>query len=216
MTNKITTLLFDLDGTLIDTNELIISTYLNTLEKYFPSKYGREDVLPFLGPTLHEVFGSMTPDPERVEEMVAAYRDYNLAKHDELVKEFAGVTETIQTLKERGYKLAVVTTKRHDVTLKGLRLMNLEQFFEVIVAYDHVTKTKPDPEPIFKALEQLDSTPSETIMVGDNFHDILAGKNAGTLTAGVAWSIKGRDYVASYEPDYMLENMTDLLTILGE
>jgi pyrophosphatase PpaX len=54
------------------------------------------------------------------------------------------------------------------------------------------------------------------MMVGDNYHDILAGKNAGTLTAGVAWSIKGRDYVASYEPDYMLENMTDLLTILGE
>ncbi|MFC0024281.1 pyrophosphatase PpaX [Neobacillus cucumis] len=216
MTNKITTVLFDLDGTLIDTNELIISTYLNTLEKYFPSKYTREDVLPFLGPTLHEVFGGMTPDPDRVEEMVAAYRDYNLSKHDELVKEFVGVTETIQTLKERGLKLAVVTTKRLDVTLKGLRLMNLERFFEVIVAYEHVAKTKPDPEPIFKALEQLDSTPSETMMVGDNFHDILAGKNAGTQTAGVAWSIKGRDYIASYEPDYILEDMTDLLTILGE
>src|SRR5690242_15085634 len=111
MTNKITTVLFDLDGTLIDTNELIISTYLYTLEKYFPSKYTREDVLPFLGPTLHEVFRGMTPDPDRVEEMVAAYRDYNLSKHDELVKEFVGVTETIQTLKERGLKLAVVTTK---------------------------------------------------------------------------------------------------------
>ncbi|MED4224442.1 pyrophosphatase PpaX [Neobacillus cucumis] len=216
MTNKITTVLFDLDGTLIDTNELIISTYLYTLEKYFPSKYTREDVLPFLGPTLHEVFGGMTPDPDRVEEMVAAYRDYNLSKHDELVKEFVGVTETIQTLKERGLKLAVVTTKRLDVTLKGLRLMNLEHFFEVIVAYEHVAKTKPDPEPIFKALEQLNSTPSETMMVGDNFHDILAGKNAGTQTAGVAWSIKGRDYIACYEPDYILEDMTDLLTILGE
>jgi pyrophosphatase PpaX len=158
----------------------------------------------------------MTPEPEQVEEMIAAYREYNISKHDELVKEFIGVTETIQTLKERGYKLAVVTTKRLDVTLKGLRLMNLEQFFEIIVAYEHVKKTKPDPEPIFNALEQLNSTPSETMMVGDNYHDILAGKNAGTLTAGVAWSIKGRDYVASYEPDYMLENMTDLLTILGE
>ncbi|MDQ1144399.1 pyrophosphatase PpaX [Bacillus sp. SORGH_AS 510] len=214
MTNKITTVLFDLDGTLIDTNELIITTYLHTLEKYFPSKYQREDVLPFLGPTLHEVFGNM--DPDRVEEMVSEYRAFNIANHDELVKEFEGVLETVQTLKERGYKMGIVTTKRHDVTLKGLRLMNLEDYFEVIVAYDHVEKVKPDPEPIFKALEQLGSTPEESIMVGDNFHDILAGKNAGTATAGVAWSIKGREYVAKYEPDYMLENMKDLLTILGE
>lgn len=214
MKSNITTILFDLDGTLIDTNELIISTYLHTLEKYFPGKYTREDVLPFLGPTLHEVFGAM--DPERVEEMVLEYRTYNLANHDALVKEFVGVMETIETLKKKGYKLAIVTTKREDVAFKGLRLMKLDSFFDVMVAYDHVQKVKPDPEPIFLALEKLGSKPEETLMVGDNFHDVLAGKNAGTKTAGVAWTIKGRDYLAKYEPDYMLENMTDLLTILGE
>jgi pyrophosphatase PpaX len=214
MKNKITTILFDLDGTLIDTNELIITTYLHTLEKYYPSKYQREDVRPFLGPTLHEAFGSINPD--LVEEMVLEYRAFNIANHDELVTEFAGVFETMQSLKDKGFKLGIVTTKRHDVTLKGLRLMDLERFFEVVVTYDHVSKTKPDPEPIFKALEQLDSTPEETMMVGDNYHDILAGKNAGTVTAGCAWSIKGRDYIAKYEPDYILENMADLLTILGE
>ncbi|MDQ0199015.1 pyrophosphatase PpaX [Neobacillus ginsengisoli] len=214
MTNKITTILFDLDGTLIDTNELIITTYLHTLNKYYPSKYSREDVLPFMGPTLHEAFS--TVDPDRVEEMILEYRTFNIANHDALVKEFAGVLETVGTLKEKGYKLGIVTTKRLDVTLKGLRLMKLDSFFEVIVAYDHVSKTKPDPEPIFKALEQLDSTPSEAMMVGDNYHDILAGKNAGTITAGCAWSIKGREYLAKYEPDYILENMADILTILGE
>jgi pyrophosphatase PpaX len=214
MKSNITTILFDLDGTLIDTNELIISTYLHTLEKYYPGKYKREDVLPFLGPTLHEVFGAM--DSERVEEMVLEYRTYNLANHDALVKEFVGVMETIETLKKKGYKLAIVTTKREDVAFKGLRLMKLDHFFDVMIAYDHVKKVKPDPEPIFLALEKLDSVPEETLMVGDNFHDVLAGKNAGTKTAGVAWTIKGRDYLAKYEPDYMLENMTDLLTILGE
>ncbi|WHX99943.1 pyrophosphatase PpaX [Neobacillus sp. DY30] len=214
MKSNITTILFDLDGTLIDTNDLIISTYLHTLEKYYPGKYGREDVLPFLGPTLHEVFGNM--DPERVEEMILEYRTYNLANHDLLVKEFVGVMETIETLKKKGYKLAIVTTKREDVAFKGLRLMKLDPFFDVMIAYDHVKKVKPDPEPIFLALEKLESKPEETLMVGDNFHDVLAGKNAGTKTAGVAWTIKGRDYLAKYEPDYMLENMTDLLTILGE
>jgi pyrophosphatase PpaX len=214
MKNNINTILFDLDGTLIDTNELIISTYLHTLEKYFPGKYTREDVLPFLGPTLHEVFGEM--DPDRVEEMVLEYRTYNLANHDALVKEFVGVMETIETLKNKGYKLAIVTTKREDVAFKGLRLMKLDSYFDVMIAYDHVKKVKPDPEPIFLALEKLDSKPEEALMVGDNFHDVLAGKNAGTKTAGVAWSIKGREYLAKYEPDFMLENMTDLLSILGE
>ncbi|MCM2536077.1 pyrophosphatase PpaX [Neobacillus pocheonensis] len=214
MTKKITTILFDLDGTLIDTNDLIITTYLHTLEKYYPSKYSREDVLPFMGPTLQEAFSTI--DPDRVEEMILEYRTFNIANHDALVKEFAGVLETVELLKEKGYKLGIVTTKIHDTVLKGLRLTKLDRFFEVVVALDHVTKAKPDPEPIFKALEQLDATPEEAIMVGDNYHDILAGKNAGTKTAGCAWSIKGREYLAKYEPDYILENMADLLTILGE
>jgi pyrophosphatase PpaX len=210
----ITTILFDLDGTLIDTNELIIKSYLHTLEKYYPGKYKREDVLPFMGPTLTEVFGKM--DPDQVEEMILEYRRFNLANHDLLVKEFIGVAETVDTLKKKGYKMGIVTTKRHDTVLKGLRLMKLDSYFNVIIAIDHVKKEKPDPEPVLKALEQLGSKPDESIMIGDNFHDILAGKNAGTKTAGVAWSLKGRDYLAQFEPDYIFDNMADLLTILGE
>lgn len=213
MTTKITTLLFDLDGTLIDTNDLIITTFLHTLEKYYPSKYTREDVLPFMGPTLQETFEGI--DPDRVEEMILDYRTYNLANHDLLVKEFVGVLETIQILQEKGFKLAIVSTKVYDTVLKGLKLTKMDAFFDIIVAMEHVSKVKPDPEPIFNALEQLGSTPEETIMVGDNYHDILAGKNAGTKTAGVAWSAKGREYIAKYEPDYILDNMKDLLTILG-
>ena len=214
MSNKITTILFDLDGTLIDTNELIISTFMHTLDKYYPGKYQREDVYPFMGPSLMDTFSGL--DPDRVDEMILEYRTYNLANHDLLVKEFVGVKDTVHTLKERGYKLGIVTTKLHDVVLKGLRLMDLEPYFEAVVALDHVEKEKPDPEPVLKALEQLGAKPEEAIMVGDNYHDILAGKNAGTKTAGVAWSMKGRDYLANFEPDFMLESMADILAILGE
>lgn len=213
MNNKRTTILFDLDGTLIDTNELIISSFLHTLEHYQPGKYKRDDVLPFLGPTLHETFESV--DPEKVEEMIVTYRAFNISNHDMLVTQFNGVYETVRTLKENGYKLGIVTTKVMNVVEKGLKLSKLDEFFDVVVALDHVQKPKPDPEPILLALKQLGSTPEEAIMVGDNHHDIVGGKNAGTMTAGVAWSIKGRDYVASFDPDYVLENMADLLDILG-
>jgi pyrophosphatase PpaX len=212
MNNKINTVLFDLDGTLIDTNELIISSFLHTLEHYYPSTYKREDVLPFLGPTLRETFERM--DASKVDDMIATYRTYNLAHHDTYVTEFPTVLETVKVLKERGYKVGIVTTKLSDVVMKGLKLTKLDSYFDVIVALDHVQKAKPDPEPIIKALEQLSSKPEESIMVGDNYHDILAGKNAGTQTAGVAWTIKGRDYLEQFEPDYILEEMADLLDIL--
>ena len=109
MGSQINTLLFDLDGTLIDTNELIFTTYLHTLEKYYPGKYKREDVLPFMGPSLQEVFGKM--DSERSEEMIREYRAFNHKQHDKLVKEFPTVFETMKTLKEQGFQLGVVTTE---------------------------------------------------------------------------------------------------------
>jgi pyrophosphatase PpaX len=214
MNNKINTVLFDLDGTLIDTNELIISSFLHTFEHYYPNQYKREDVLPFLGPTLRETFETL--DASKVDDMIATYRTYNLAHHDTLVTEFPTVLETVKVLKETGYKVGIVTTKLSDVVMKGLKLTKLDSYFDVIVALDHVKKAKPDPEPIIKALEQLSSKPEEAIMVGDNYHDILAGKNAGTQTAGVAWTIKGRDYLEQFDPDYILEEMADLLKILED
>ncbi|KMY51794.1 pyrophosphatase PpaX [Peribacillus loiseleuriae] len=212
MNSKITTLLFDLDGTLINTNELIVASFLDTLNYYYPDRYKREDVIPFNGPPLFETFHSI--DPERAEEMVTHYRKHNLEHHDLLVTEFDGIYETLKMLKESGYKLAIVSTKISAVVMKGLQLTKLDEFFEVIIALDHVEKAKPDPEPVQKALALLGSSPEESIMIGDNYHDILSGQNAGTKTAGVAWSAKGREHLEQYNPDYILEKMSDLITIL--
>jgi len=210
---NINTILFDLDGTLINTNELIIQSFLHTLEKYYPNKYTREDVLPFIGPPLYDTFAAM--DKERVQEMIDTYRAFNHAQHDVLVKEYDTVYETVKALHEQGFKLGIVTTKIRSTVLMGVKLAKLDRFFNCIVTLDDVERAKPDPEPIFKALKQLESAPQEAIMVGDNYHDILAGKNAGTKTAGVAWTIKGREYLEQYHPDYMLDKMSDLLAVVG-
>jgi pyrophosphatase PpaX len=211
--SRITTVLFDLDGTLINTNDLIISSFLHTLNHYYPGQYTEPDVLPFMGPPLEESFGGL--DPDKVEEMCTHYRAYNHEHHDELVTEFEGVYETVEALYKQGYKLAIVSTKVRDVVLKGLDLMNLRQFFDVVITLDEVEHAKPHPEPIQKALLELGSSPEEAVMVGDNHHDILAGKNAGVLSAGVAWSAKGRDHLMQYEPDFMLDTMPDLLKVVG-
>lgn len=210
---KVDTLLFDLDGTLINTNDLIISSFMHTLEHYYPGQYKKEDVLQFMGPPLMDSFNKL--DREKAEEMAQFYRDFNHSKHDELVTEFEGVYDTIKTLHEQGYKLAIVTTKKRYTVEMGLKLTKLDPFFDVVVTLDDVTHAKPDPEPLLKALEQLGSKPENAIMVGDNNHDIEGGKNTGTLTAGVAWAMKGREYIESFHPDFVLDNMSDLLDILG-
>ncbi|OEH92240.1 pyrophosphatase PpaX [Bacillus solimangrovi] len=211
---KVDTLLFDLDGTLIDTNKLIILSFVHTLEKYFPGQYKEDDVLKFMGPPLEESFQELNPN--KLDEMVQTYRTFNHEKHDELVTAFDGVVDTIKTLHERGYKLGIVTTKIRPTVEMGLKLTGLDAYFDVVVTLDDVTHAKPDPEPVNLALSQLGSNVESAMMIGDNSHDIEAGKNANVLTAGVAWAVKGREYLESYHPDYMLEHPSDLLSIVGD
>lgn len=210
---KINTILFDLDGTLINTNELIIASFLHTLNKFYPDQYKREHVIPFMGPTLTESFSSV--DAEKVDELITEYRRFNMEMHDEFVEEYETVYETVETLHKKGYKIGIVTTKARNVVEMGLNFSRLKQFFNTVVTIDDVQNAKPHPEPIQLALKKLNAAPEETIMVGDNYHDIEGGKNAGTKTAGVAWSLKGKEFLATYHPDYMLEKMSDILSILG-
>lgn len=214
MAKPITTLLFDFDGTLLDTNELIIQTFQSVLGNRYPGKYERTDILPFLGPTLIESFGSI--DPEKAEEMIAEYRAWNIAMHDELASEFDGVSETMRLLKSAGMKMGIVSTKRNDMIGKGLQLLDVDGVFDVIIGLEDVQNTKPHPEPILLALERLGAKKEEALMIGDNFHDIEGGKNAGVRTAGVAWSEKGEQFLQSFQPDYMLQHISDLLHIIEE
>lgn len=209
----ITVLLFDFDGTLVDTNELIIQSFMHTFDRFFPNRYSREDCISFIGPTLRETFGKIAPD--RAEEMIACYRAFNRENHDRYIREFPGVYETIRTLHEHRFRLGIVTSKMKEMVHLGLEATRLRPFFPCIISVDEVANPKPHPESVLKAMEFFGARPEETLMIGDNYHDILAGKNAGTKTAGVAWSLKGKDYLRQFHPDYMLDRMSDLLTIVG-
>lgn len=210
---KIDTVLFDLDGTLIDTTELIFKSFEHTLEHFFPGKFRREEMLSFLGPPLVDTFKKI--DASRVDELVKHYQKHNHAHHDMYAKKFDGVYETVKTLHEKGFKLGVVTSKMKKGAKMGLQFMKLEPFFSTVITFEDVKCVKPHPEPILKALDELRSRPETALMVGDSDHDILGGKNAGTKTAGVSWSAKGEDFLRSFAPDFMLTNMRDLLSIVG-
>lgn len=213
MTKKITTLLFDFDGTLFDTNELILQTFEHVLNKHFPGKYTRKDIYPFLGPTLADTFNLV--DEKNAEQLIAEYRAWNIANHDALSKEFEGVSQTLRTLKDAGYKMAIVSTKKNNMVHRGINLLGVGNIFDTVIGLDDVSKPKPNPEPILLALERLNADRDEAIMVGDNYHDIVGGQNAGVKTAGVAWSIKGEAFLQKYNPTYMLQHISDILDIVN-
>lgn len=207
------TILFDLDGTLVNTNDLIIASFEYTLAEYFPGKYSRADIVSWIGEPLRDTFTRL--DPERADELVAVYRRHNRQIHETHIQEYEGVFETVQTLYEAGYKLGVVTTKFYQGADLGLQLARLRPFFSVVVGLDHITEPKPHPEPVNRALDWLDSSPDCALMIGDSVSDIAAGQRAGTYTAGVSWSIKGADALLRQRPHYMLARMPQLLGILG-
>ena len=212
--DKITTLLFDFDGTLLDTNELIVQTFEHVLAKHYPERFSREDILPFLGPPLNETFDLI--DPKKTDELIIDYRSWNIDNHDRLACEFEGVSEALRALKEAGYKLAIVSTKKNHMIHKGIELLEVGNVFDTVIGLDDVRHAKPNPEPILLALERLEVDRTEALMIGDNYHDIVGGQNAGVKTAAVAWSIKGEDFLQKYNPDYMLQHISDLLPLLQE
>ncbi|TCP24885.1 pyrophosphatase PpaX [Scopulibacillus darangshiensis] len=209
----IKTLLFDLDGTLINTNELIIASFTHTLEHYYPGRFTRQDIIAFIGEPLEESFSRI--DEERTDDMVAMYREHNHRMHDSLVTEFPHVYETLGILAEQGFKLGIVTTKRRKTVLMGLKLAKLEEFFDVVVTIDDVDNAKPHPEPVLRAMKALNADVTSTVMIGDSPYDIQSGKNANVLTVGVAWSIKGRAVIESEKPDFVIDDMAELLDIAG-
>lgn len=210
----ISTALFDLDGTLLDTNELIIQSFLHALEGRTAEPYTREKIIPHMGQPLIEQMKFFTGQ-EEVEDLIQIYRKYNFSRHDELVTAFPYVRETLARLHQSGIKIGIVTVKIRQTTEMGLRLCGLTPYIDHIVTLEDVAHAKPDPEGIHLALRELGGVKEEAIMVGDSHYDIQAGKRAEVKTVGVSWSLKGRAYLEREKPDYIIDDMRELLPIFG-
>ncbi|MET3547004.1 pyrophosphatase PpaX [Paenibacillus favisporus] len=211
----IDTVLFDLDGTIIDTNELIISSFMHVLEKHVQPPLTREVIIPKMGMTLEQQLQFFSGS-EDVTHFHQAYRTYNDAHHDEMVQPFPHVLEVIKELDRRGITMGVVTTKNKPGTFRVLEMFGLDKYMKAIVTVMDVEHPKPHPEPVLMAIKQLGADPEATLMVGDSPVDIQSAKAAGVRSAGVAWSLKGEKVLREYNPDYILHNMTDLYSLVEQ
>ncbi|MFD1992887.1 pyrophosphatase PpaX [Paenibacillus nicotianae] len=212
----IDTVLLDLDGTIVDTNELIISSFINTLESNGLAPLTREQIIPHMGLTLEQQLRAFS-GVDDVTSYVTAYREYSAIHHDTMVAPFPEVTEVLTRLQAAGIKLGVVTTKIRPNTLKVLEMFELDRFMDVIITQDDVEHTKPHPQPIERAMEALGSSPERTLMVGDSPADLQSASAAGVMSAAVAWSLKGEEELSKYHPQYILHTMSDLYElVLGD
>jgi pyrophosphatase PpaX len=210
---RFSTVLFDLDGTLVNTNDLIIASFDHTFRTCLGLTVPPEKLRTHIGETLINTMRSYSE--ERAQELCDCYRAFNLAHHDRLIKQFEGVKEAIQELHAAGVKLAIVTSKQTETAWRGVKMAELDPYFDVLVGVDQVQKPKPDPEPVYLALEKLGVKPGpDVLMMGDTRFDILTGKNAGVKTVCVGWTIHDRAEIEALAPDYWVEKPADLVALV--
>lgn len=215
-TAAIRTLLFDLDGTLIDSQTLILASYRHTMRCHLGQTPADSAWLATMGTPLVSQLKHFARDDEEAKAMLATYREHNATVHDELIREFEGVHGTLQWLHGRGYRLGIVTSKLRDAVVRGLRACSLpEPWFEVLVTASDDVAHKPDAAPVLLALERMEEEASRALFVGDSVWDLRAGRAAGTMTAAALWGPFGRSVLAEEYPDYLLERIEDLKGIPG-
>ncbi len=205
-------ILFDVDGTLLDTNELIIQSFQHTYKRHLNKQVGKEQIIKSFGEilkfTIDREFGNDS------NEAIKTYRSFQVENFEKLITIHEGVKEGVEELHRQGYKLGIVTSRLSASAIRGLKHFGLMDYFQSIISADNTDIHKPDPTPAFMALAELGGKPEETILVGDTQYDILCGKNAGITSVVVGWSALPRDVILKYEPDYIVESMEELMALV--
>jgi pyrophosphatase PpaX len=207
------TFLFDLDGTLINSIELIYSCYRHAAKTHLGLTTADEVWRVGLGTPLRAQFRAISQDETTIEAMIVSYREHFSLHHDASISLYPDVADVLEALRDRGVQLGVVTSKLARGTERGLKLVGLWGLFDTIVSADQVTHAKPHPEPVEKAMERLGAEASTTVFIGDSPHDLAAGRQAGVRTAGVLWGPFRREELSLESPNFLLENPRDILAL---
>ena len=200
---------FDLDGTVVDTVELIVKSFRYATSTVLGEVLPDEFIIAGVGRPLRAQMERLSV--EHAQELYDVYREYNHRRHDELIRGYDGIEEVLDALKAAGRRTGIVTSKSRDTTEMAFRAVGLEARFDVVVTASDTTEHKPSPAPLRLCLQRLGATAAGSIYVGDSPYDIQAGAAAGMTTAAVAWGVFGRDVLLAAGPDFWLDEPRDLL-----
>ena len=208
-------LLFDLDGTLIDSIELILGSARYAFEGFAGRAPTDEEWRAGIGRPLQTVLREYAPDDVEAQRLFTRYREYQLQHHDRLVRAYAGVVDTLRGFAEAGHPMALVTSKSDWMAMKALVHVGLDQLIPVVVGCDTCVNHKPHPEPVERALALLGVAPSNAAFVGDSPHDVQSGLAAGVVTVGVTWGAFDRHELQEAGADVVIDRIEELPEILA-
>jgi pyrophosphatase PpaX len=207
--------LFDFDGTLVDTTELIHQSLRHaTGEVLGRDDIPRETLLAHVGQPLPRQMELI--DAEKAEMLLESYRSYNEEQHDALIAEFPGVESSLARLRSTGVKVAVVTSKRRlSVEMALESFPGLRNVVDRFVTLEDTAEHKPRPEPLLRGLELLGSVPREqSVYVGDSPFDVEAAKAAGLTSIAVSWGAFSEETLRAAEPDHLVPDIDTAVDVL--
>jgi len=205
--------LFDLDGTLVNSTDLILRTFKVTLNNFIHRNVSDADIIRYFGLPLRECLAHF--DADQADEMVQYYRLYNNEMHDKLVKPFPSVTDGLIALENMGIKKAVVTSKTSEMARRGLEVLKIDSYISSVIGCGECVKHKPDSEPMLKGAKAIFLEPHECLCVGDSPYDLLSGRSAGCRTIAVNWSLfSNQEFSALITPDYIIDELSDIVEII--
>jgi len=206
-------ILFDLDGTLVDSAKLIYGAFNHVAEKYLGRSYAPEEITRFFGPSEDSTWAKLLR-PEQLESALEAYYSYYRRNHAEVIL-YDGIPRLLEGLGEQRVPLAIVTGRGKQTTAITLELCDFEPFFQEVVTSDDITHPKPNPECVLEACRRLGVQPAQALMVGDSPLDVEAGRSAGAATAAALWGTFGLSApLQQARPDYRFESPKDLEAFL--
>jgi len=208
-------LLFDLDGTLIDSIELILGAMRHAFTGFGGEAPTDEQWRSGIGIPLHTALRRYTPDEAEVERLFGRYREYQLEHHDRLVRPYDGIVQAIEAFAAAGHPMALVTSKSDWMAEKALVLVELDRLIPVIVGCDTCVNHKPHPEPVERALALLGAKADNALFVGDSPHDVLSGRAAGVYTVGVAWGAFSREEMIASGADVVIDHPGELSGVVA-
>ena len=212
-------ILFDFDGTLANTIDLIVATFEHTCETALGFKPARQTIIDTIGLPLADALELLSGihEPERILELRQIYGAFNAANHDTMIKPIPGVEELLQQLKQRGIKLAVVTSKKGYMLERGMQCLGMLPYIDVTVSVLDTERGKPAPDPMLLACKRLGLAPGECLCVGDSPFDIQSGNAAGCVTVAVEYTqLDWQSLLEQGKPSYTIAQPLDLLQLLDK
>jgi pyrophosphatase PpaX len=205
--------LFDLDGTLIDSIGLLLKCVHHTFEGRSPAPTDEEWVAG-IGTPLGKQLAPYAANEDEVQQLTLRYRSFQRDQHDSFTSAFPGVVETVMELDRRGHPMGIVTSKSNEMMLRGLKWIGIDKLMRTTVGMDSCAIHKPDAFPVLLALEELGYSPEEAVFVGDSPHDIQSGNAAGVVSVAALWGPFTREQLAPSSPREYLDDISGLPALL--